>query len=58
MDTISGNLEVKGAGNTTAVSHLVFSIGNLHFKNPGLINFILFVDDKEAGHIPLYIRKG
>jgi hypothetical protein len=58
MDTISGNVEVNGVGNASAVSHLVFSISNLHFKTPGLINFILYIDDKEISSIPLYIRKG
>jgi hypothetical protein len=58
METISGNVEVKGVGNATAVSHLVFSISNLHFKSPGVVNFALFMDDKETGSIPLYIRKG
>ena len=55
MDTIQGNVEVKGVGNATAVSHLVFTISNLHFKNPGVINFILYVDDKELSSIPLYL---
>jgi hypothetical protein len=58
METINGNIDVKGVGNATAVSHLVFSISNLHIKNPGLLNFILFIDDKEIDSIPLYIRKG
>jgi hypothetical protein len=58
LEAINGNVDVRGVGNTTAVSHLVFSISNLHFKDAGLINFILFIDDKEAGSIPLYIRKG
>jgi hypothetical protein len=58
MDTISGNVDVKGVGNATAVSHLVFTISNLHFKDSGVISFILYMDDKEAGTIPLYIRKG
>ena len=58
MEPISGNLDVREVGNSTAVSHLVFTIGNLHFKNPGTVNFILFLDDKEAGSLPLYIRKG
>ena len=58
MEAISGNVEVKGVGNATAVSHLVFTISNLHFKNPGVVNFALFMDDKETGSIPLYIRKG
>jgi hypothetical protein len=57
IETISGNVEVKGVGNASAVSHLVFSISNLRFKNPGLINFVLFIDDKEISSIPLYIRK-
>jgi hypothetical protein len=58
METINGNIEVRGVGNASAVSHLVFSISNLHFKNSGLINFVLFIDDKETDSIPLYIRKG
>jgi hypothetical protein len=57
MEAIRGEMEVKGAGNATAVSHLVFTISNLHFKNPGVINFALFMDDKEMGVMPLYIRK-
>ncbi|MDR1868551.1 MAG: hypothetical protein LBQ82_01045 [Treponema sp.] len=58
MEAITGNVDVMGAGNTTAVSHLVFSISNLQIKNPGVVNFVLFIDDKEAGYIPLYIRQG
>ena len=58
MEPISGKVEVKGVGNATVVSHLVFTITNLQCKNPGLINFTLFIDDKEIGSIPLYIRKG
>ena len=57
MEPISGNLDVRGVGNATAVSHLVFTIGNLRFKNPGVVNFTLFLDDKETGTIPLYIRE-
>jgi len=57
METISGNLEVRGVGNASAVSHLVFSVSNLCFNNPGLVNFVLFIDDKEINSIPLYIRK-
>ena len=57
IETIVGNVEVKGVGNASAVSHLVFSISNLHFKKPGLVNFILYIDDKEIGSIPLYVRK-
>ena len=55
---IQGNLEVKGAGNATAVSHLVFTISNLHFKHAGVINFILYIDDKELASIPLYLCAG
>jgi hypothetical protein len=58
MEAISGNIEVNGVGNATAVSHLVFAISNLRFKAPGVVNFVLFLDDKEVGTIPLYIRKG
>ena len=57
MEAINGNIEVRGAGNASAVSHLVFSISNLHFKEPGMINMVLFIDDKEMDSIPLYIRK-
>ena len=57
METISGNLDVKGVGNASAVSHLVFSISNLRFMSPGVVNFVLFIDDKEACSLPLYIRK-
>ncbi|MDR2966092.1 MAG: hypothetical protein LBU88_10000 [Treponema sp.] len=56
METINGNLDVMGVGNASAVSHLVFSVSNLHIKAPGLVNFVLFIDDKEIGSIPLYIR--
>jgi len=57
MEAINGNIEVKGAGNASAVSHLVFSITNLHFKEPVVINMVLFIDEKEIDSIPLYIRK-
>jgi hypothetical protein len=58
METVSGTIDVKGVGNATAVSHLVFSINNLRFKAPGVVNFVLYIDDKEIKSIPLYIRKG
>jgi hypothetical protein len=58
IEPISGKLEVKGAGNASAVSHLVFTISNLQFKSSGVVNFVLYIDDKEIGSIPLYIRKG
>ncbi|MDR1986453.1 hypothetical protein Holit_02648 [Hollandina sp. SP2] len=58
MDPITGNIDVKGVGNATAVSHLVFTISNLRFKNIGVINFVLYIDDKEVGLIPLHVRKG
>jgi hypothetical protein len=57
IEAINGNVEVKGVGNASAVSHLVYSISNLHFKNPGLVNFTLYIDNKELGSIPLYVRK-
>jgi hypothetical protein len=58
METITGNVDVKGVGNATAVSHLVFTISNLHFKSSGVVSFVLYVDDRELSSIPLYIRKG
>ena len=58
IESIRGNVEVRGAGNATAVSHLVFTISNLHFKKSGILNFVLYIDEKEIMSIPLYIRKG
>jgi hypothetical protein len=58
INPIQGNLEVKGVGNATAVSHLVFTVSNLHFKQAGVINFILYIDDKEFASIPLYLSAG
>jgi hypothetical protein len=57
MEAITGKIDVKGIGNTTAVSHLVFTISNLHFQEAAVINFVFFLDEKEMGVIPLYIRK-
>jgi hypothetical protein len=57
-ESVSGHVEVKGVGNATAVSHLRFTISNLHFKSAGVVNFVLYIDDKELVSIPLYIRKG
>jgi len=57
MDAISGKIDVKGIGNASAVSHLVFTISNLHFNDATVISFVFFLDDKEAGVVPLYIRK-
>jgi len=57
IDTINGNVEVRGVGNASAVSHLVFSVSNLRFNNPGLVNFTLFIDNKEIDSIPLYVKK-
>ncbi|MDR2096302.1 MAG: hypothetical protein LBP76_12425 [Treponema sp.] len=58
ISPITGNIEVRGVGNATAVSHLVFTISNLRFKNSGVVNFVLYIDDKELSSIPLYVRKG
>jgi hypothetical protein len=58
IEPVTGTMEVKGAGNATAVSHLVFSITNLHFKQSGVVNFVIYIDDKEIASLPLYIRKG
>ncbi|GHU21184.1 hypothetical protein FACS1894172_16620 [Spirochaetia bacterium] len=58
INTINGNIDVQGVGNATAVSHLVFALSNLHISSSGMVSFILSIDDKESGTIPLYIRKG
>ncbi|GMO47039.1 MAG: hypothetical protein Ta2B_28960 [Termitinemataceae bacterium] len=58
MEGVGGTIEVKGVGNATAVSHLVFTINNLRIKGQGVVNFILYIDGKEIGSIPLYVRKG
>jgi hypothetical protein len=58
MEAISGNIDVKGVGNATAVSHLMFTISNLKFRTSGVVNFALYIDNKELTSIPLYIRKG
>jgi hypothetical protein len=58
IEPISGKLEVKGAGNATSVSHLMFAISNLRFSSSGVVNFVLYVDDREIASLPLYIRKG
>jgi hypothetical protein len=57
MEAINGKLEVKGVGNATAVTHLVFTISNLRFQREGVVNFVLFIDGKEIAGLPLYIRK-
>jgi hypothetical protein len=58
IEPIRGNMEVKGVGNATAVSHLVFTISNLRIKTSGVLSFALYLDDKEVTSIPLYVRKG
>ncbi|GHU49051.1 hypothetical protein FACS1894200_07150 [Spirochaetia bacterium] len=58
INAITGKVEVRGVGNATAVSHLVFTITNLRFKTQGVVNFILYIDNKELCSIPLYVRKG
>jgi hypothetical protein len=54
---VTGSINVRGVGNATAVSHLVFGINNLSFASPGVINFTLYIDDREISSIPLYIRQ-
>ncbi|MDR2182087.1 MAG: hypothetical protein LBN92_05340 [Treponema sp.] len=58
VEPVTGTVEVRGAGNATAVSHLVFTITNLRFSSSGVVNFVLYMDDRETASIPLYIRKG
>jgi hypothetical protein len=58
IEPISGKIDVKGAGNATSVSHLMFTISNLRFSSSGVVNFVLYVDEKEIASLPLYIRRG
>ncbi|GAB6391262.1 MAG: hypothetical protein MdMp014T_0635 [Treponematales bacterium] len=58
MEPLRGTVEAKSAENASAALHLIFSVVNLHFKTSGVINFVLYMDDKELGSIPLYLRKG
>jgi hypothetical protein len=58
MKPITGHVEVRGGDNATAVSHLVFTISNLQFISNGVVNFVLYMDDKQASFIPLHIRQG
>ena len=55
---VDGGLEVRGAGNATAVSHVIFNVGNIRFAASGVVSFTLFLDDAEVASIPLYLRKG
>jgi hypothetical protein len=55
---VEGTLEVRGVGNATAVSHIIFGVSNARFKAPGVIAWTLFIDDAETATIPLYLRKG
>ncbi len=58
LEPVIGRLIAQGAGNATAVSHVLYSITNLKLKSSGIINFVLYIDDKEITSIPLYLRKG
>ena len=52
---ISGNINVKGAGNATSVTHIIFNIPNVQFVKSGTVNFTLYIDEKELASIPLYL---
>ena len=58
IQPVEGTLEVKGVGNATAVSHLVFAVTNLRIKANGVVNFVLYIDNREISSIPLYVLKG
>jgi hypothetical protein len=58
IQPVEGTLEVKGVGNATAVSHLVFGVTNLRIKASGVVNFVLYIDNREISSIPLYVLKG
>jgi len=57
INPISGKINVSGVGNATAVTHLVFSITNLRVDHAGVMNFILYLDDRELASTPLYVKK-
>ncbi len=58
LEPVTGRLIAKGVGNATAVSHVLYSVTNLKCKSSGIVNFILYIDDKERTSIPLYLRQG
>lgn len=58
MEPLSGSLDVRGVGNATAVSHILFNAAGVRFAGPGVVAFVLFMDDREAASVPLYVRKG
>jgi hypothetical protein len=49
-------VDVRDKGNAAAIAHLVFTFSNLRFLSPGVINFVLYIDNKELNSIPLHIR--
>ncbi len=55
---VSGKLEVRGVGNATAVSHILYNIAGLRFPGPGVTSFVLIIDGKEVSAVPLYLRVG
>jgi hypothetical protein len=55
---VKGGLEVRGVGNATAVSHVIFNMSNVRFRNSGMASFTLLIDEAEIASIPLYLRKG
>jgi hypothetical protein len=58
IEPITGHVDVAGEGSDAARAHLVFTFSNLRFANPGVVNFVLYIDNKELNSIPLHIRKG
>lgn len=57
IEPISGHVDVHGEGSAAAIAHLVFTFSNLHFASSGVVNFVLYIDNKELSSIPLHIRK-
>jgi hypothetical protein len=51
-------VDVAGERSGAAIAHLVFTFSNLRFANAGVVNFVLYIDNKELNSIPLHIRKG
>ncbi|HOJ99307.1 MAG TPA: hypothetical protein PLW34_07080 [Termitinemataceae bacterium] len=57
IEPLQGSIDVRSVGNATAVSHVLFSLQNFALPAPGLASFTLYVDEKEIGTLPLYIKK-
>ncbi|WP_304224395.1 hypothetical protein [Gracilinema caldarium] len=56
VQPVEGTLTIRDVGNASSVVHLLYSFMDLKCKMPTVINFILYIDDKEITSTPLYIK--